>query len=54
MVAGYPPLVAFEGLTLTPYTDSSKCHPGEGRTCKARQAYSLRASGVVAFAPADS
>lgn len=52
-VPGYPPLVAFEGLSVTPWTDQSKCHPGEGRKCRARQTYSLRAMGVVPFASAS-
>ncbi|MGH7752877.1 MAG: hypothetical protein ACREN5_08685 [Gemmatimonadales bacterium] len=48
-VAGYPPLVAFEGLTLTPWLDQSRCHPGEGKKCRAKLAFSLRASGLVEF-----
>lgn len=39
-----PPLVEFEGLTLTPYVDSRRC--GDG--CRSRLAWSLRASGLVA------
>jgi hypothetical protein len=48
-VAGYRPLVAFEGLTLTPYVDQNKCKaPGGGpHKCGARQAYSIRASAMV-------
>ncbi len=38
--------VEFDGLTVTPYTDQGNCR-GEGR-CRARQAYSLRATGLRA------
>lgn len=43
---GVPPLVEFEGLMLTPWTDSSRCIRSD--PCKARLAYSIRASAVVA------
>lgn len=48
-VAGYRPLVAFEGLTLTPYTDQTKCKApaGGAHKCGARQAYSMRATAMV-------
>ncbi len=49
-VSGFRPLVAFDGLTLTPYVDSAKCKPpmaGKQHRCSARQAYSLRASAMV-------
>ncbi|MFC6022665.1 hypothetical protein ACFP2T_41720 [Plantactinospora solaniradicis] len=52
-VPGYPPSIQFEGLTLTPYVDSQRCK-ATGQ-CKARMAYSLRASAMVpaaAFAAA--
>jgi hypothetical protein len=46
-VAGSPfTAVEFEGLTATPYTDSGRCQ-GKGK-CAARQAYSLKATGVRA------
>jgi hypothetical protein len=51
-VAGYPPLVAFEGLTLTPWLDQQKCRaarPGESHQCRARLAFSLKATGMVEF-----
>jgi hypothetical protein len=48
-VPGYPPLVAFEGLTLTPYLDQTRCVPRESGLCRARQAYSLRASRMVPY-----
>jgi hypothetical protein len=48
-VAGYGALVEFEGLTLTPYTDTSRC-TGMKHKCGARQAYSLRATGIREFA----
>jgi hypothetical protein len=38
--------VEFEGLTVTPYTDSGRCQ-GKGK-CAARQGYSLKATGVRA------
>jgi hypothetical protein len=38
--------IEFEGLTVTPYTDSSRCQ-GKGK-CAARQGYSLKATGVRA------
>src|ERR1700749_4351745 len=38
--------VEFEGLTVTPYVDSSRCK-GDGR-CRSRVAYSLKATGVRA------
>ena len=51
-VPGYPALVAFEGLTLTPWLDDQKCRAaraGESHRCRARLAYSLRATGMVEF-----
>ena len=49
--------VEFEGLTVTPYVDTSRCQ-GRGR-CTARMAFSLRATGLkagrpVAHAPKDA
>jgi hypothetical protein len=38
--------VEFEGMTVTPYVDSGRCQ-GQGR-CLAKQAYSLKATGVRA------
>ena len=38
--------VEFEGMTATPYVDSGRCQ-GKGK-CGARQAYSLKATGVRA------
>jgi len=38
--------VEFEGLTVTPYVDTGRCQ-GKGK-CAARQAYSLKATGVRA------
>ena len=38
--------VEFDGLTVIPYADTSRCQ-GKGK-CAARQAYSLKASGVRA------
>jgi hypothetical protein len=49
-VPGYPPLVAFEGLTITPYVDTSRCGPGRDK-CRGRLAFSLRATAMVAYTP---
>ena len=38
--------IEFEGMTATPYVDSGRCQ-GQGK-CRARQAYSLKATGVRA------
>ena len=51
-VAGFGPLVELEGMTLTPYTDTTKCTgPRDGRPhrCGARLAFSIRATGMRAF-----
>ena len=56
-VPGYPPLVEFEGLTLTPWLDQQKCTgPRDGRPhrCNARVAYSVKASGMREFSSAVS
>jgi hypothetical protein len=42
---GFVP-VEFDGLTLTPYVDSSRCSGNHGGKCRARGAFSLRASGI--------
>jgi hypothetical protein len=44
-VAGYPPAVQFDGVTLTPYVDSSRC-AGNGPRCRGRLAFSIRAAGM--------
>ena len=53
-VPGYPPVIGFEGLTVTPYVDGNSC---KGRStphkCRARLAWSFRATAVVA-APAGA
>ena len=43
-VPGYPPAIEFDGLTLTPYVDSQRCK--SAGACKARMAYSLRATAI--------
>ncbi|MEJ3748463.1 hypothetical protein WEI85_34915 [Actinomycetes bacterium KLBMP 9797] len=43
-VPGYPPSIEFDGLTLTPYVDSQRCKAGD--KCRARMAYSLRATAI--------
>jgi len=42
--------VEFEGLQATPWVDASRCQAnGDGKhKCRARQAYSLKATGVRA------
>jgi len=42
--------VEFEGMQATPYVDASRCNgDGDGKhKCRARQAYSLKATGVRA------
>ncbi|BCJ71653.1 hypothetical protein CS0771_11970 [Catellatospora sp. IY07-71] len=47
-VPGYPPLVQFEGLTLTPWVDQQKCK--SSGQCRAQLSWSLRATGMVAAA----
>jgi len=44
-VPGYPPVVEFTDLTLTPYVDSQRCKGAD--KCRARQGWSLRASGIT-------
>ena len=40
--------VEFDGMTATPYVDSSRCQPNDKGKCGARVAYSFKASGVRA------
>jgi hypothetical protein len=40
--------VEFEGLTATPWVDSSRCHAKDTGRCGARMAYSLKATGIRA------
>jgi hypothetical protein len=40
--------VEFDGMTATPYVDSSRCQGNGKDKCGARQAYSLKATGVRA------
>jgi hypothetical protein len=48
-VPGYPPVVEFTDVTLTPYVDSQRCKGGPGAPkCRARQGWSIRAGSVVA------
>ncbi|GLW32971.1 hypothetical protein [Actinoplanes regularis] len=47
MVPGYPPMVEFTDVTLTPYVDSQKCKGAAGK-CRARLAWSVRASAMTA------
>jgi len=47
-IPGYPPAVEFTDLTATPYTDSIRCKgTRQPHKCRARQAWSLRASAMV-------
>jgi hypothetical protein len=45
-IPGYPPLVEFTDVTLTPYVDSQRCK-GNGAKCRARQAWSIRAGAMT-------
>lgn len=49
-VPGYPPMVEFDGVTLTPYVDSQRCK-ATGK-CRARQAWSIRATVMSEVKPA--
>ena len=40
--------VEFDGMTATPYVDSSRCHAKDTGRCGARVAYSFKATGVRA------
>jgi len=40
--------IEFDGMTVTPYVDASRCAGDGKRKCAARQAYSLKATGVRA------
>jgi hypothetical protein len=51
VVEGMPPLVSFVGLTMSPWTDRSRCRPEPGVLCRARLEYSLYATGMVAYTP---
>lgn len=55
-IPGYPPLVAFTGLTLTPYVDSTRCKgtAGGAHRCRARQAWSIRATAMTEAQPAGT
>ncbi|WP_229076058.1 hypothetical protein [Actinoplanes sp. DH11] len=46
-VPGYPPMVEFSDVMLTPYVDSQKCK-GTGSKCRARLGWSVRASAMSA------
>jgi hypothetical protein len=51
--ANVPPLVVFEGVTLTPYVDTARCN-GSSTRCRARQAYSIRATKMRAPTAAEA
>ena len=40
--------VEFEGLTVTPWVDASRCKGEDKSKCRAKMAYSLKATGVRA------
>ena len=40
--------VEFDGMTATPYVDAARCQAKDTGKCGARQAYSLKATGVRA------
>src|SRR4051812_41685416 len=45
-VPGYPPMVEFAGVTITPYVDSQRCK-GNASKCRSRLAWSIRATGLT-------
>jgi hypothetical protein len=45
-IPGYPPMVEFTDITLTPYVDSQRCK-GTSAKCRARLAWSIRATGMT-------
>jgi hypothetical protein len=45
-VPGYPPMVEFTDITLTPYVDSQRCK-GATAKCRARLAWSVRATAMT-------
>ena len=47
VVPGYPPAVVFTDLVLVPWVDDAKCRGSGGGKCRARMAFSMRASTVV-------
>jgi hypothetical protein len=54
MAEGMPPLVSFVGLTMSPWTDRSRCRPEPGALCRARLEYSLYSTGMVAYTPTQT
>ena len=49
-IPGYPPLVEFINVTISPWPDSQKCRPpqqGREHKCKARLGWSIRATGIA-------
>lgn len=52
-VPGYPPRIEFADLVLTPYVDSQRCKGSDkgAHRCRARLAWSVRASGLSAPKP---
>ena len=51
-VPGYPPAVELDGLVLVPWVDDGKCKGGP--QCRARLAYSMRATGIRPAAAASA
>ncbi|RZU50818.1 hypothetical protein EV385_2604 [Krasilnikovia cinnamomea] len=48
---GYPPMVEFTDVTITPWVDSQKCKAPEHNKphkCRARMGWSIRATGMTA------
>ncbi|WP_412747516.1 hypothetical protein [Krasilnikovia sp. M28-CT-15] len=46
---GYPPLVEFTDVTISPWSDSQRCkapEPGKPHKCKARLGWTIRATGI--------
>ena len=45
--------VEFDGMTATPYVDSSRCQATDTRRCGARLAYSFKATGCAGSLAGD-
>lgn len=48
-IKGMGPIVAFDGLLVTPYISTDRCTGNHNGRCRAELKYSLRATGLRAF-----
>jgi hypothetical protein len=49
-IPGYPPMVEFTDVTISPWADGQKCRPpmdGRQHKCRGRMAWSIRATGMT-------